>query len=98
MKESAPSANFLKNGKEGVMNRSYPSFGIEEETRHQKADKLYGNQIEELKKLKRWVKKRFKEECSNRPDVNVYKKTLITTWTQIIRQIEKRIKYFQKNL
>lgn len=41
-----------------------------------------------LDDLKDWAVSRKEAETGERPDVNIYKKTLINTWDQIIRKLE----------
>ena len=36
-----------------------------------------------------WAKSRKAAETAERPDVNIHKKTLVQTWDQIIRKLEK---------
>ena len=42
-----------------------------------------------IDELKAWAISRKEAETRERPDVNIYKKTLITTWDQIIRKLEE---------
>jgi hypothetical protein len=38
----------------------------------------------------RWAIDRYKEQVSQRPDVNKYKRTLHEVWTQVIEKIKKQ--------
>ena len=38
-----------------------------------------------------WAKQRMAAETAERPDVNIYKRTLICTWSQIIRHVQGRL-------
>lgn len=40
-----------------------------------------------LAELLAWAKQRKAEECDNRPDQNIYKKTLVNTWDQVIAKL-----------
>lgn len=43
---------------------------------------------ETLNALLLWAKERYESEVAHRPDVNIYKKVLETTWNQVIHHIE----------
>lgn len=38
--------------------------------------------------LLRWARQIKEKEIKNRPDVNIYKRTILTIWTQVINKIE----------
>jgi len=46
----------------------------------------------ELDGLLFWAQECKKAETLHRPDENIHKRTLVNTWNQFIRQIEKRIR------
>ena len=61
------------------------------------ADKWRSNKIQEMvtegkyelaKELLAWAEGRKSVETDLRPDVNVYKRTLVETWDQVIRKIK----------
>ena len=56
---------------------------------------LIGNLINErdeiLASLKAWAESRKEAETAARPDVNIYKRILVETWNQIIRELDKRM-------
>jgi len=44
---------------------------------------------EERKKLIEWAEDRFEKEVKNRPDTNVHKRCLETTWKQVINKLKE---------
>ena len=47
------------------------------------------DQSDTIDSLLTWAISRKEAETKCRPDVNIYKKTLINTWNQIIRKLEE---------
>jgi len=44
---------------------------------------------EERKELIAWAEDRYEKEVKNRPDVNIHKKGIESTWKQVIRKLRE---------